>query len=403
MKVLFIITGFGMKRGIGGAAIRTIKVAQHFSKWEHEVHFLTTRAGEEVISRHKIDCEFHIVRSTHLRTEEKNRFDRVLSFVVSTADSLFKIKTLPEFDIVISTDDYFCHTIPAFFYKLRGKAAKWVAYAHEPPVYIWSVRFLKARKMGHKLPLLDALNHLLYAPFQEISFILFKINCDKILTIGTEGDLIKRHLRLPSDMVDAVGNGIDTYLAESVTHKKSVKTFDACFLGGFRPSKGIFDLIPIWEGVVDKKKDASLLLIGSGVESVNKVLGDEIKQNNLEQNIEICGFIHDRRRLFRLLSSSSVFIFPSHKEGWAMPIMEAMSCGLPAVVWNYPFYKEVYDDRLVYVDLGKFSSFSDQILSLLSNEHLYSEYSSVSKKFASKHGWDRVSRRELNILSEMFD
>lgn len=399
MKILYIITGFGMKVSIGGAARRVIEVARRYILLGHQIHFLTTQAGKEVISKYNFNCHFHMVKSTHVRRDEKTRLDRFLSYIISTIDFFTKVKKLPKFDVVISSDDWFCETIPAFIYKCLNPDSKWIAYAHEPPILIWVYRFWRARQKRHYIPWRDILFHLFYFPFQEISFLLYKLASDKILPIGSESSLFQKYLNFSPTRVACTENGVDFKEAEKVL--VSQKIYDGCFLGGFRPSKGIFDLPHIWRKVVDKKPDANLIVIGSGSTLVEKKLRKMIREKGLENNIQILGQINDKMQLFKLLKASRVFVFPSHKEGWAIPITEAMACGLPVIVWEYPFYLLVYSKGISYVPLGDFSSFSNSILNFLTNEDLWRRVSKDAHDAVKRYDWDEVAKKEIEIIGSV--
>jgi len=394
MKILFIITGFGDSEEVGGATIHTLEVAKRLDSRLYEIHFLTTSAGEKAISRYRMGCKYHIIRP--YRKPETSKFSRLTSYISIVWHSLNFVSRLPKFDIVITNDDYFCETIPAYLYKLRHRDCKWVAYAHEPPVILWYYRFLKARRMGHKIPLKDCFIHLFYYPLQLLSFFLFKLKCDKILVIGTESDLIRKKLNLSPGRVDHTSNGVDFTQIESV--KCDQKVYDACFLGGDRPSKGIYDLLPIWKKVVQWKKDATLIVIGIG-EGMG--FHYDVAREGLVGNIVLEGYVADRRKIFHLLKSSKVFVFPSHKEGWAIPITEAMACGLPVVAWGYSFYHNIYEKGIKYVPLGRVDGFAEEIEKLLTNDKLYLNESRDARDCARSYSWESVARRELEVLNQL--
>jgi glycosyltransferase involved in cell wall biosynthesis len=55
-------------------------------------------------------------------------------------------------------------------------------------------------------------------------------------------------------------------------------------------------------------------------------------------------------RLPSLYRGASVFIYPSRFEGFGMPILEAMACGVPSVVSEHPSLDEACGDAAVRVD-----------------------------------------------------
>lgn len=64
-----------------------------------------------------------------------------------------------------------------------------------------------------------------------------------------------------------------------------------------------------------------------------------IAEDRLEHNILIYGRCSDVK-LYSLLKSSKVFIFPSFFEGWGIVVAEALACGLPVVAYDIPAIRE---------------------------------------------------------------
>jgi glycosyltransferase involved in cell wall biosynthesis len=63
-------------------------------------------------------------------------------------------------------------------------------------------------------------------------------------------------------------------------------------------------------------------------------------------------FLHNREipyhELGALYRSADCFVSPGHGEGWNMPLMEAMACGLPAIATDWGAHTEFVDDTNAY-------------------------------------------------------
>lgn len=128
------------------------------------------------------------------------------------------------------------------------------------------------------------------------------------------------------------------------------------FLGSLRPSKNITGLIRAYhEGNFSQK----LVIAGK-----KGWLYDEIfkltKDLKLESQILFTGFIEESE-VPVLMTSADAFVMPSLFEGFGIPVLEAMACGVPVVVSKVASLPEVAGDAGIYVDPND----SDSIVSAL--------------------------------------
>jgi glycosyltransferase involved in cell wall biosynthesis len=95
--------------------------------------------------------------------------------------------------------------------------------------------------------------------------------------------------------------------------------------------KGFGRLIPIWRQVADEHPDWTLRIFGDGYREDK--LRSLIAEHRLEGTVQLMGHssrLHDEMR------RASIFVMPSRFEGFPMILLEAMSCGLPPVVYDFP-------------------------------------------------------------------
>lgn len=99
----------------------------------------------------------------------------------------------------------------------------------------------------------------------------------------------------------------------------------------------------------------------------------------------------------RLYSVADVFLYPSLIEGFGLPVLEAMACGLPVVAYNEEAVSEVLGDAGILIESGDIKNAAVAVIKALNNRELYSE---LGIKRAEKFTWQNTAtaiRQCLNL------
>lgn len=114
--------------------------------------------------------------------------------------------------------------------------------------------------------------------------------------------------------------------------------------------KNVMTLIKMMKEI--KEKDLNLphklLISGAVFEDSNEIIS-YIKENNLSDVCVITGFISEVEK-YTLLKNCSVFLFPSVFEGFGMPVIESMMCGVKCITTDRACLKEVTEGKAFYIN-----------------------------------------------------
>ena len=168
--------------------------------------------------------------------------------------------------------------------------------------------------------------------------------------------------------------------------------YDAVFLGRLNPSKGIFDLPPIWKKVTERLPHLRLAIIGGGSEAISEKLTAELEAHGLHDSVDLLGYL-EAEKIYALIKRARIFVFPSYEEGFGIAIVEAMACGTPVVAWNLPVYKELFDGVIITIPLGNQQAFAEVIVTLLSSTKMESNSYMLlpAHQCAQRYSWSSVS------------
>ncbi len=388
MKILYVATGNGLNPAIGGSLGRSIEIASRLKRAGQEIYFLTTSGGFRACRDKGLDARYYLLPAALFRKEEQGMGDRMLAYIISTTAAFWKIRRLPACDIVYSDSDYFCDVIPAILYKLNKKA-KWAAISHH-----------RITTAGGKTGL-NLINRL-SSGLQRWSYSLFKKYADGVLVcdsaMGEEIAACLTAIGIPPVDIHRVTNGADLKYIQQLPPQK--KTYDACFVGGLRPNKGIYDIVPIWAKVAEKKPGALLVVAGGGMKEYEGDIRRRVRKSGLEENIRLLGPVPHPEGI-KTMQRSRIFISPSYQEGFGTAVCEALACGLQVVAYDLPVYRSCFGKAITTVPVGDVDGFAAAVTRLCADGNEGDLLNREGLKVAAGYDWDKVAEEELGIFREI--
>lgn len=301
-------------------------------------------------------------------------FDQLYLMANYVMRTLFALRCLTlRPDVIYSGSDFFPDVTPAFLLKLIRPRVRWIQCVfHIYPD--WRDR------PGSKI------KNFIAQYMQEFSLLLTR-RADVVLNInqGVKNHLVAKGFSESRIIINPPGVDLDYLRAIPVAPPE--EGYDGIFLGRIHPTKGIFDLVEIWVRVVKEIPTARLAIIGSGSAKNVAQLVDSIRENRLENNISMLGYL-ENDKAFALVKASKVFLFPSHEEGFGIAIVEALACNVPVVAWRLPVYEEYFLDFIQMVDCWDIGHFTKFVIHGIKNEN---QFISQDSKRLDNFSWEYVS------------
>ncbi len=358
-------------QGMSGGDACFIEIAKRIKDFQKIV--VTSQMGQEICRARGLEADF---RTTTKETIFKNVAWIYLKRILKVFGLGLKVG---KEDVVYSTSDFLPDVLPAFLFKIRlKKKVLWVQRIfHLIP---------KARKVS------------CFA--QKFSFFLIKKLADLIIV---DNQLLKEELislGFKKEKIEVNYPGIDLAHFQNIDCTPGLK-YDAVSLSRLHPSKGIFELVEIWKLVCKDRPGYKLAMIGGGSEKVKQDLKNHIQKLGLQNCIDVLGYLDDSE-VHKILKSSKIFVLASREEGFGIVILEAMACGLPAVAWDLPVFREVFPKGMLRVLMGDQENFSGAILSLLNDSSLHEKIAKETSNISKKYDWDEIAEREFNLISSAF-
>jgi glycosyltransferase involved in cell wall biosynthesis len=125
-----------------------------------------------------------------------------------------------------------------------------------------------------------------------------------------------------------------------------------------------------------------------------------ISSGGLESRVSLLGYVA-ADRLAVLYQSASALLFPSLEEGFGLPVLEAMACGLPVVTSQTSSLPEVGGDAALYVDPRDPLDIAAKVVSAVEDSRLREELIQKGLARARQFPWSRAAEETLSLYNEM--
>ena len=96
-----------------------------------------------------------------------------------------------------------------------------------------------------------------------------------------------------------------------------------------------------------------------------------------------------------------IFALPSLYEGFGLPVLEAMSYGIPCVVGDNSSLSEIAGNSALFVDANNSDDIAEKINLLLSNSELRKDFSRRGVENAKRFSWNEAGEKTLSVLREV--
>lgn len=185
--------------------------------------------------------------------------------------------------------------------------------------------------------------------------------------------------------IEVVYNGIDTNYF--IPDEKENKIFDVLFVGRLLESKGILNLLSAFKKLLQRHGNLKLAIVGTG--PLEGAIKGYIRENNLESNITVFGYVTEEM-LLSLYHKSKLAVLPSiSKEGILTTALEASACGLPVITSKGSSLQEYIEHGTngLLVDPSVDSEVEDAIEQLLTDEIQLKEMSNNARRMSLVWDW----------------
>ena len=295
---------------------------------------------------------------------------------------LFKVRR--QFDIFHIIDHSYSHLV----HVLRSNIS--IVTCHDIDTFMC---LIKPESDDRKFPF-KLMTKVILSGFKKASW----IHCVSRSTL----DDILRYKLVEESLTSVCHNGVDDAFFASPEEIIAPNTLTLIHVGSTIPRKCINFLLKVLAGLIEKIPKVRLIRVGGNLTN---------DQLFLARSLGVDKFIHhytnvSDQTLRRLVSQSTLMLFPSRSEGFGLPLIESMASGTPVLCSDIPVLREVGLDSAEYAIVEDLDDWVNKACSLLDEaiqqNDLWQNRRNLCRLHAKNYSWAKTAEHCLNTYRRYF-
>jgi glycosyltransferase involved in cell wall biosynthesis len=224
-------------------------------------------------------------------------------------------------------------------------------------------------------------------------------------SLATKQDLVQLW-QVPEQKITVLYSGVDGRfrgvedrgLLTAVRQKYNLGTAPYLLtVGTVQPRKNYQMLIRAFAPIA-QQQEHNLVIVGGKGWLYDEILAEVVAQK-LEERVIFTGFADDVD-LPALYSGATLFLFPSLYEGFGLPLLEAMACGVPVVASSASCLPEVAEGAAVLLPPEDTAVWTDTMQTLLDDPVQRAQLVTAGYDQARQFTWHKAARQLLRLYQQ---
>ena len=230
---------------------------------------------------------------------------------------------------------------------------------------------------------------------------------DRIITVShsSQRDLVD-YFGVASLRIEVIYNGVSRRFRPDVPEQERRRVADKhglpspylLFLGSERPHKNARNVV---RAFAEARRRAALphALVLAGTLPKNQGRVEAlIEALDLESVVCRTGIVHDQD-MPGLFAGADAFLYPTLYEGFGLPVVEAMACGVPVLTSSTSALQEVAGGHALLVDPMDVDAIAAGIVTLATDAGKRAELAKLGLARAADFSWDKAAEATLGVYA----
>ncbi len=171
------------------------------------------------------------------------------------------------------------------------------------------------------------------------------------------------------------------------------------YVGLLEPRKNLPMLIRAYKRLIDGGENYKLVLVGRYGWMYEELLG-QINNLDLEGMVLLTGYM-SQEDLPLVYNLSSLFVYPTLYEGFGLPALEAMACGVPVITTDVSSLPEIVGEAGILVPVNNVEALYGAMIAVLGDEDLRRKMIKKGIQRAAKFTWEQTAKLTFQVYQQV--
>jgi glycosyltransferase involved in cell wall biosynthesis len=205
---------------------------------------------------------------------------------------------------------------------------------------------------------------------------------------------VTRELQLPPSRVHVCPPGRPAWSQDVLQRRQRTHIL---FMGTLSLRKNVGTLLEAYARLRGRTPDAPPLVLAGHPTPASARWEERCQQPPLKGHVTITGYVDSRQRM-DLYANAAMLVLPSYEEGFGLPVLEAMACGVPVIVSSRGSLPEVAGGAASPIDPDDAEGFAAEMRALL-DPATAAAAADRGLTQASRYSWDACADAALRAYA----
>jgi glycosyltransferase involved in cell wall biosynthesis len=213
----------------------------------------------------------------------------------------------------------------------------------------------------------------------------------------SKNDIVKTY-QTPEEKISVVYNGVkdvfqplpyEAQAAVKETYTEGKEYF--IYVGAIHPRKNLVHLLKAFSFFKKRQKSNMKLVLAGRLAWKNDAFLELLKTYKYRNDVVLLHYVEEETLLAQLVASAYAMVYPSLFEGFGVPVVEAMRCGVPVLTSKGSAMEEITEGAALYFDPANMSDIAEQLMLIYKDERLRAQLIEQGTTVAQQYTWQATS------------